>query len=754
MGQVKDYIEISALWDELQTSAALRPGEPTESVLADVLRARGTSMSPQEVSFALHGANRPDMLTAARFTDCIVALLGAPALRRRHAFSAFPAAKDGTIAKADLLAVIQAFDDNADEAVLLADEIDADGDGRIAPGDLDRFLATSPGPKPGAYRASHVAAHHLGSGKHSAANGARPPRPKGDGAGISPLDLRIGFFRLMQGAAYRSFRENYAANSETHVRARDLPYTVEDFARFTTATIDYYLALGIVTDPACIVEFRKLDTLVQDEVARLHARIRDWHRLTKTPAMLAAQASVATAREARAHRQDLALAVIEFILSMRVHGIGVDQASADAMALHEINRLRHVELRGESDRAPAPAPDTPYIKSWNSVIVSDADLRIDGAIMPTRFWYEDFMPQLLLCASITSAEDLLAARSMTEADLEVWHAAQTVGGAFDPFAIDLRDGFVACSRPVKQALQQAWMLTAPYLSGVEKARERDEFGRATGYLSEYVAFIDVHLGRHDVASSDMRLSFPYYIGPAVWGFLHGAAELVEAMSGAERDAAIDAFIAFFRSFATMYPCPYCRYHLNRYVIRNREIDMYPVEFLLLGRKPDQHDMAITLDDKLATVKAPGGLRTFLWKLHNAVSSSIARTEPWYHRQPNPIYTNRFWPSLEAEMAYATAHSQTTYAVDDINMIYSITKPVARLAVLRDELDRAISGGETGAIGDIIDRAESAIDDLTHAVSDTAYLTRKYAYNAQKADVLENLEAGLEAFARSGAFVER
>ncbi|WP_405404177.1 hypothetical protein [Paracoccus sp. Ld10] len=754
MGQLHNDDDISALWDAVQTAAALRLGDPMESVLADVLRARGTIMSPQEVSFALHGANRRDTLTAERFADCMVALLGAPALRRRHAFAAFPAAPDGTIAKADLLAVILAFADDADEATLLSDDIDADGDGRISLSDLDHFVATSPAPQPGVYRASHVAAHHVGSGTYSAADAVLPSRPQGDNAGMSPLALKIGFFRLMQGAAYRSFRENYAANSETHIRARDLPYTVEDFAHFTTAAIDYYLALGIVTDPECVAEFRRLDTMVQDEVARLHARIQDWPRLPKTPAMLAAQANIATARQGRVQRQDLAHAVLEFVLSMRAHGLGINQASAEAMVRHELNRLRHVDLRGDSSRAPALAPQDPYIDSWNSVIVSDSDLRIDGAVMPTQFWYDDFMPQLLLCASISSADDLRAMRSVTEAALDAWHAAQTASGAFDAFATDLRDGFAACSHPVKQALQQAWVLTAPYLSGVEKARERDEFGRATGYLSEYVAFVDVHLGRHDVASSDMRLSFPYYIGPAVWGFLHGAAELVEAMPGAMRAAAIEAFVMFFHSFATMYPCPYCRYHLNRYVIRNREVDMYPVEFLLLGRKPDQQDLSITLDDKLATVAVPGGLRTFLWKLHNAVSSSIARTEPWYHRQPEPIYTNRFWPSFESEMAYAAAHGQATYAVADINMIYRITKPAARLAVLRDELGLAFFKGDTELVRDITDRADGAISDLTQAVGDTEYLTKKYFYNVQKVDAMESPEDGFEAFARSGVFVER
>ena len=62
--------------------------------------------------------------------------------------------------------------------------------------------------------------------------------------GTSPLQMQIGFFRLLQGAAYRSFRESYSANSETHLRAYDLPYTIPDFVRFVNAAIDLYLSLG------------------------------------------------------------------------------------------------------------------------------------------------------------------------------------------------------------------------------------------------------------------------------------------------------------------------------------------------------------------------------------------------------------------------------------------------------------------------------------------------------------------------------
>ncbi|WP_150296841.1 Erv1/Alr family FAD-linked sulfhydryl oxidase [Salipiger aestuarii] len=761
MARMHDYDQIGALWNDWQGAIATRPADPPETILSDVLRTHGTLVSSQEVSFALAGADREASRSAARFTDCMVALLGDPALRLRHAFAAFDADADQTIAKTDLLTVTGAFADTPEEAGLLADEIDADGDGRISLADLVQYLDGAPPPVAQTYRATHVPDHHLGAfpGMPAPSTATAKPHPDHDAdAGISPLHLRIGFFRLMQGAAYRSFRENYSANSETHIRARDLPYTIEDFARFTTVTIDYYLALGLITDAACIAEFRRLDEIVQAELDRLHTRVRTWPTIPRTPGMLAAQAKIADERDGLSRRQHLCRAVMELVLSLRLHGLRVDRSGVDALAGHEINRLRHQDLRAETHRnASIPRPwdaDTDYRDSWNRVILSDADARIDGAIMPTRFWYDEFMPQLLLCASLITADDLRHARGTTEQDLDTWHAELRAQGAFDRFATDLRDGFAACSFGVKRMLKQAWVLTAPYLTGIEKRRERAEFGRDSGFLSEYVAFIDVHLGRNDVATADMRLSFPYYIGPAVWAFLHGSAELIETMPDAVRRRGTDRFAAFFRGFATMYPCPYCRYHLNRYVIRNREVDMYPVEFLLLGRQPGRHDTGITLDDKLATITAPGALRVFLWKLHNAVSSSIARTEPWYHRQPKPLYTSRFWPSIEAEMARSAASGHDAVAIAKVTEIYGITKPAAHLAVLRDELTRALRADDKASVAQTIDRAEGAIADLELAIEEASFLTRKYAYDPAQAGLPPTFDAIQETFARSGVFVER
>ena len=62
--------------------------------------------------------------------------------------------------------------------------------------------------------------------------------------GTSTLQLQIGFFRLLQGAAYRSFRESFSANSETHLRAYDLPYSIRDFVLIPLLEIN-----GTLKDP-------------------------------------------------------------------------------------------------------------------------------------------------------------------------------------------------------------------------------------------------------------------------------------------------------------------------------------------------------------------------------------------------------------------------------------------------------------------------------------------------------------------------
>ncbi|PWK59222.1 ERV1/ALR-related protein [Roseicyclus mahoneyensis] len=737
-------------------------------VLRDLLLQGGTSVSVSELRMAFGNPVRPEEISLKAFRDRAVALFGDASLRRGHAFHYLADGAD--MVATDLLTRRLALL-GVPDAETLVSELDRNGDTVVDLSDIEHVFGTG-GVVPSGYRATSVAPHRLGAAVSADASDmpavarAVSDRPLALGrdarAGfrpISPLQLQTGFFRLLQGAAYRSFRDNYSANSETHLRARDLPYTIRDFRVFAEALVELYLALGLVQGDKARAEFQLLVDDINAACSDLDHRITHWRDVTLTPQMAAAERAIAAFRaEEIDERRHLAEA-LEMALVMQQHGIPPDEMRTELLTQHELNRLRHLELATEDGHHPSAGVNgdtAAWLESWQPIIVDADGPRLDGSIMPVRFWYESFMPRLLRCASVRRDADVDALEAEDALSLAAWHAETAARGEFDRYATDIRDGFAQCTPKVQQALKQAWQLTGPYLTGVQKRREREEFGRETGALSQYVAFIDSYLGRADVEAADMRLSFPYYIGPAVWAFLHSSAELIEAMAPAQKSQAIAAFKTFFRAFATMYPCPYCRYHLNRFVVRNGETQFYPVEFLLLGQKPDKAIFDISLDDRLDTISAdtPGSLRLFVWKLHNAVSSSIARTEAWYHAMSNPLYTSRHWPDLSEELAHARALGQTEISVDRVDAIFDVTKAAAHLATVRDEILEAVSAGDNAALPQLVDRAGPLISTLEEAITTSQYLHRSYLVDEASGYDGEPLNPANEDFARGGLFIER
>ncbi len=764
MSRLSSYAEVEALRQRWKDRIGDVSGARGLSSLADLLRETGTTISASEMAFAFRDASGPAEMSVEAFRNHAIPVIGTDDLRHRHAFGHLCDGGDSisVTAMARALARLGCSQTSADA---IAAELDRDGDERISLEDIRFHLADHDAGE--GYRATHV--HHARIGGDRASRGASPDKTthetKGHAAStgafatVSALEMQIGFFRLVQGAAYRSFRENYSAHSDTHLRARDLPYTVPDFAEFVASAVEFHLWLGLVEGEGASAEFRALAQLVADETERLEARIAGWSDQHISPEMAMAEAAVAEARaEAVEHRRLLSDA-LELVLVFRMHGIppaGFDRA---LLTQHELNRLRHMELAQEHGHhhGSRSSQHVAWLDAWVPVLVSADDARPDGAIMPVRFWYESFMPQLLRCASIRTDADLAACRSPDAQALAHWHGEQSARGTFDRYAPDLRDGFAACTPEVQQALAQAWRLTEPYLNGLEKRREREEFGRETGALSQYVAFIDVHLGRSDVAEAEMRVSFPYYLGPGVWCYLHTAAELVEALEDdLARAAAVEAFKRFFRAFAAMYPCPYCRYHLNRFVARNGELDLYPIEFMMLGQRADRAPFDITLEDRLATIDAgkPGSLRLFLWKLHNAVSSSIARSEQWYHREVEPLYTTRFWPSFDAELLRARALGLEALPLDRLECIHRALKPSVHLAAHRHALQEAFEEGDDARAAAIVARAAPDIAALEQAIETSQYLSRTYLLDPEKAGVSASYTLEDEAYARSGLFIER
>lgn len=573
--------------------------------------------------------------------------------------------------------------------------------------------------------------------------------------GTSPLQIQIGFFRLIQGAAYRCFRASYTANSETHLRAYDLPYSISNFVTFIDRITNLYISSGVLEEDP-INEVKKLRSLVFKEYDELKSRIQKWSEIKKDPHMLQAEALLENEELEIIDEHNLFLAIIEVVLSIGIDGENHYTIDHSDMALNELNRLRLKEELAElgnlsKSRKTLSSIQEDFIQSWQRVIVDDADAHIPGSIMPVKFWYEKFMPQLLLACSASTNEELNKISALTDKDLDNWHKQRVSNGNFSPYALDVQDHFPGNSLEIKKSIQQAWRLSEHYLNGVQKRREREEFGRNDGYLCEYVAFIDIYLSRNDVELSDMRLSFPYYIGPATWRFMHTMAEI--SCTNVDDETIVSDFKDFFRSLATVYPCPYCRYHLNRYVVQNKEIKRYPLEYLFLGFNSDKMDLTISLEDKLAVISTPEDLRLFIWKLHNTVSSSIARSEAWFKTEQDPLYTNRYWPSLDTEMERAHAFSEITVELSRIYKVYHLLKPVSKLETLRDELQYALETSNSDLFFSCKERFNETIGLLEKEIISSGFLQETYHYNPALLIVAPHFTAEDEAYARSGGYYE-
>lgn len=743
--------------------------------LQQAVATEGLTIPASELLAALHSYRLPTTnLSNEQLRLLLTVLLGDQALRGREAFRLLAAGKT-TISVASLERLLDLFEIPSETAKAIVLEVDQDGGETIS---AQKFLAYLPetfDPHPRAYRANQpgtafqVAAQATAASRAPtvglAAEGPTTLRPDPQTAddprlGTSPLQMQIGLFRLLQGAAYRSFRESYSANSETHLRAYDLPYTIPDFCRFVNAALDYYLALGLV-EAGAEAPFEELRASVNRAEAELRDRMARWDQIPHTEAMLEAEAVLEQELKALDHHHQIFAALVELLLSAGLLGHSPESITLEDLHHLELNRLRLLEDHHELSRSTESGAgdgairdaSRPYLETWQRVIVDAGDSHFAGSIMPTAYWYEEFMPLLLRACSVLSVDDLRAWESTTEADLDAWFARTDAEGEFDRYGLAVKHGFAACSFTVKREIKRAWELTRHYLNGVQKRRERQEFGRESGFLCQYVAFLDVYLGRDDVAASEMRLSFPYYIGPATWRFLHTSAELVAAQPAGVQQRGVQAFKAFFAAFATMYPCPYCRFHLNRYVVRNREVTMYPIEYLLLGSTEATPTLEVTVADKLAVIEDGASLRLFLWKLHNTVSSSIARSEEWFHKDDSAYYTTRYWPGLDSELERAHALAIDLIRRDRVQRIYGVVKSAVHLSILRDELQLALHQEDLVQQAQIRERAAAAISAVEQAVLHSRFLHDNYRYNPDLALEPPHFSPAEEALARSGFFTE-
>jgi Ca2+-binding EF-hand superfamily protein len=785
--------EVEKLWEAFKVFDEDGSGAISAEELGQIMRSLGQSPNDtelrdmiKEVDVDLSGS-----IDFEEFKALMVSRQGDRKSRLKLAFSVFDENGSGQITADEMHAVMRQFGLTDEELDEIVKEVDHDGDASI---DFEEFCKLVPDSETTTgYKDSPIAvssslettatsnstavdtdntAHTV----HTAAVTTEPvpeeapteidaevarlkellaQHPQSEKTcGTSRLQMQIGLFRLLQGAAYRCFRESFSANHETHLRVRSLPYRITDFVQFVHYAIALYKGLGVV-EAACHPVLDAVVKSIEDEYARLENRIQNWKTVEKTKEMLAEEKAILEARGKSATVKEKFAAGVEFAITIKKKSLSLRDIAEGVLAINELNRLRKMELNEEL------APETPqsegdpkeYLKKWNRVILNNASEEVDGAMMPVAYWYEDFMPKLLAAFSVSTAADIQSNTVPDEAALSQWYQSTKNSGEFDRYGADVAEYFPKCTSSEQLMLKQAWRLTHYYLNGVQKRRERQEFGRDSGALSHYVAFIDIYVGRSDVKDSQMRVSFPYYIGPGVWRFFHTTAEIVSTKTPQEQKALVAVFKQFFQLFATMYPCPYCRHHLNMYVVQNKEVEMYPVEYLVLGRDPQLTNFEVSMDAKLSTVVDGSSLRLFFWKLHNTVSSSIARSEEWYHKDEKAFYTTRYWPSLDSELVRAKALKHISIATDRIYHLYGTLKPASRLSGVRTTLQKLLEKGDEEGIKEVCLIAQDDIKDLEEAVINGGFLQETYYFDPSLVDKAPHFTPEEEEFARSGVFVE-
>jgi hypothetical protein len=348
-------------------------------------------------------------VTFDKFVTLLTLLRGNSASRLRLAFDVLDETGTGLVTREALGRVLGPFgliDKELDQILALADQ---DGDGEIDFDEFSRLMPRDHADLDDVYRNTHRRLAGWRSGEAVSAEGIDlPPVPPlgasepndanpahglvGSGRATSRLQMQIGLFRLLQSAAYRSFRENFCAHHETHLRAKKLPYTIPQFVEFVNAAIAFYKALGVV-EPTCFPALDALTASVNGEYERLQERIANWPSIEKTPEMRA------TAEAMIAHKL---AAGIELALTLRKKDLSLADLAEDLLATHELGRLRRLELHEEMASTPEHDGSDPkgYLKTWNRVVLESADENIDGAMMPAAYWYEDFMPKLLAAFSV------------------------------------------------------------------------------------------------------------------------------------------------------------------------------------------------------------------------------------------------------------------------------------------------------------------------------------------------------------------
>lgn len=464
-------------------------------------------------------------------------------------------------------------------------------------------------------------------------------------------DIKIAVFRLIVGVAYRSFRPNSSTDHTNLKKPRSDPYKFIDLIKLIKSVTNLLTKLNVLHDDH-IQYMTQLGDILQDKynkiiehkavIGKTNKDLNNGYKYGKI--------------EAELNHNISNIQKIDELKNYDIDVVPDVNSYQSEKILNNANYSDDLKTRIQIlNRRKSSLPYIAFKNRYSSVIVEDHDEFIPNALIRNGFWYDIFLPLLLRGLSIDTVTDdklytLLDSTNTTDnndLDILLTNWFKTNYDAISTYCRDITDSFDRMTLNEKLIIKQCWDMTKFYL--IDRNKHGSNSKHYDGFrdqilidLSQYIPFIDEYVGTRYVMDYTMTPSLPQYIGPPIWKFLHAIPEMMEhhilvlikeqnMMKSDNIQKNIDdatqcmlnVFVDFFTQFLKTYPCPYCRNHLNNFVIKNTEILNYPLEYIFMDWNDSQKStiFKLNIDDKMRAIKTVSDLRLFLWKFHNAVNSS-------------------------------------------------------------------------------------------------------------------------------------
>jgi hypothetical protein len=491
------------------------------------------------------------------------------------------------------------------------------------------------------------------------------------------VDIKIAFFRLIVGVAYRSFRKNITLDDNLTIletyKFLDLIKLIKtskcllsELKIFPESQLKYLEDLHNILQKKYNNIIKKIQAKslndVMSEDVKINAANKTNDSINTNASNTNATNYIYSILDAEINNN---LETMQHLLDLKTYDLDIvsddlisDDLISDVLISNNLdicseNNLTskdHISvINTEIQKLYNHKNTLPYFcfkDRYSSVNIEYDNKPVQNALIKNSFWYDKFLPLLLrsLCVDCdfdNKIYDLIDISETTILQEDKNEAINKLSLMFDTwfetnkdimgiYCNDVINSFSMINFKEKLIIKQCWDLTKYFfINNVKKYEINND-------LSIYIPFIDEIVGTKYVMNYQLMPANSNYIGSSSWKLIHAIPEIMEKnlldanLSDTDNlenqiQKFISKFIDFFIPFLITFPCPYCRNHINNFVIKNLEILNYPLEYIFMdwNDTDDTTLFKLNIDHKMKNIKTIDDLRLFLWKFHNAVNSSVS-----------------------------------------------------------------------------------------------------------------------------------